>query len=66
MNQIQFTSAEIQDILQRANFSEDELQLFMLRNRELSIEECADPMHMCVRNVYRVSKKMKTKILKVI
>ena len=66
MTPIQFTNFEILNIIHDANFSKDELELFGLRNRELSYEECAEEMHMSVRNTYRVGKRMKGKILKVI
>ena len=66
VNPINFTIPEINDILSKANFSKDELKLFSLRNEERSLEECAEIMDMSVRNVSRINKKMKEKILKVL
>ena len=66
MKPIRFTSIEIQNILHDANFSKDEFELFKLRNKEFTYEECAEQMNMCTRNVYRIAKRMKSKIMKVI
>ena len=66
MTPIQFTNFEILNIIHDANFSKDELELFGLRNKELSYEECAEEMHMSVQNTYRIGKRMKQKISQVI
>jgi len=66
INPIDFTLPEINSIVSKANFSKDELKLFSLRNEEKSLEECAEVMDMSVRNVSRINKKMKDKILKVL
>lgn len=66
MKPIRFTSIEIQNILHDANFSKDEFELFKLRNKEFTYEEYAEQMNMCTRNVYRIAKRMKSKIMKVI
>ena len=49
-----------------ANFSKDEFELFKLRNKEFTYEECAEQMNMCTRNVYRIAKRMKAKVMRVI
>lgn len=61
-----FTKPEIEYIKEQANFTTQEAELFLLRNREHSLEECAELMNVSVSTIYRISKKMKKKIIKVI
>lgn len=61
-----FTKPEIDFIKSNANFTAQENELFDLRNAEHSLEECAELMNVSVTTIYRISKKMKTKILKII
>lgn len=61
-----FTKPEIEYIKEQANFTTQEAQLFLLRNKEHSLEECAEIMNVSVSTIYRISKKMKKKIIKVI
>lgn len=61
-----FTKPEIDFIKANANFTTQESELFDLRNAEHSLEECAELMNVSVTTIYRISKKMKTKILKII
>ena len=61
-----FTKPEIDHIRNQANFTAQEAELFLLRNDEHSLEECAELMNVSVSTVYRISKKMKKKIIKVI
>lgn len=63
---LEFTEPELQKIKSKANFTEEEMELFDLREEEKTLEDCAETMHMSVRNVSRVNKKMKCKILKVV
>ena len=53
-------------IIECLNNLNDEFELFKLRNKEFMYEECAEQMNMCTRNVYRIAKRMKSKIMKVI
>jgi len=61
-----FTGYEIEYILKNANFTNQERRLFLLRNNEVSLEECAEIMHVSVATIYRISSKMKKKIIKII
>lgn len=61
-----FTKKEIDYIIENSNFTKQEEQLFLLRNDEHSLENCAEMMNVSVSTVYRINKKMKKKILKVI
>lgn len=61
-----FVKSEIDYIKENANMTPKEMQLFELRNREKSLEECADYMNCSISTVYRVNKSMKKKIMKVI
>lgn len=61
-----FTKRDINYLLENCNFTKQEEQLFLLRNEEYSLESCAEMMNVSISTVYRISKKMKKKILKVI
>jgi len=61
-----FTRREIDYIIENANFTSQEKQLFLLRNEENSLENCAEIMNVSVSTIYRISKKMKKKIIKII
>lgn len=61
-----FTKRDINYLLENCNFTKQEERLFLLRNEEYSLENCAEMMNVSVSTVYRISKKMKRKILKVI
>lgn len=61
-----FTKRDINYLLENCNFTKQEEQLFLLRNDEHSLENCAETMNVSVSTVYRISKKMKKKILNVI
>ncbi len=61
-----FTSSEIEYLIHNCNFTSQEKQLFLLRNDEHSLEECAEMMNVSVSTVYRINKRMKKKIIRVI
>lgn len=61
-----FTKREINYIIEMANFTKQEKELFLLRNNEHSLEECAELMNVSVSTVKRINKKMKNKIIKII
>ena len=62
----EFIQPEIDYIKANANMTPREQELFCLRNKEISLEECADHMNCSVSTVYRVNKSMKKKIMKLI
>lgn len=61
-----FTKCEIDYIIEAANFTKQEKELFLLRNDENSLECCAEKMNVSVSTIKRINKKMKAKIIKVI
>lgn len=61
-----FTKPEIEYIKKQANFTKQETELFLLRNNEHSLEECAEMMNVSISTVKRINKKMKSKIIKII
>ena len=61
-----FTLPEINKIKFLANFTAQESELFDLRNKEHSIEECAEIMNVSVSTIKRINSKMKSKIIRVI
>lgn len=61
-----FTKPELDYIKSMANFTDREMQLFNLRNKEYSYERCAEEMQMGLTTVKNISKSMLAKIIKVI
>lgn len=61
-----FIQSEIECIKENANMTPREETLFDLRNKEHSLEECAEVMNCSVSTVYRINKSMKKKIMRVI
>lgn len=61
-----FTKYEIDKLIENCNFTSQEKQLFLLRNSEHSLENCAELMNVSVSTAKRISKKMKDKIIKVL
>jgi DNA-directed RNA polymerase specialized sigma24 family protein len=60
-----FTKDEINYILDKANFTDQQHTLFMLRNKECSYEMCAEEMNVSIATVKRIAKTMNEKIRKV-
>lgn len=60
-----FTKDEINYILDRANFTDQQRTLFFLRNQEYSYEMCAEEMNVSIATVKRIAKIMNDKIKKV-
>lgn len=62
----EFTKDEQDYIKEHANFMEEELLFFELRNKQYTYEYCAEKMDMSVSTVKKVAKKTMNKILRVI
>lgn len=60
-----FTKKELDWIIARANFTKDQEQLFSLRSKGVTLEECAEIMNVSVSTAKRISAKVNTKIIKV-
>lgn len=61
-----FTKPEQEYIKSNANFTDRESILFELRNKEHSLEFCAEAMNVGMTTIKKINKKMITKITKVI
>lgn len=61
-----FTKEEFDYIIEAANFTKQQEQLFRLRNEEYTLEWCAEKMNVSLSTVYRIKKKMERKIALVI
>lgn len=61
-----FTQPEIDYLLNMCNFSPPEREFFNLRNEYLTLEQAAERMNISPTTAYRINKKMKFKILKVL
>lgn len=64
MNLSDFTQPEIRHLLAECNFTEEQEELFLLRCKNHSLEECAEEMDISVATASRINKKVKDKILK--
>lgn len=61
-----FVKSEIEYIKDNANMTPREEELFCYRNKEYSLEQCAEMMNCSISTIYRLNKSMKKKIMKVI
>lgn len=61
-----FVNSELEHIRSEANFTNEEMILFNMRANNIPIEECAERMNLSVSTAYRLHKKIKSKIEKVI
>lgn len=61
----EFTKDEIEILRDKANFTEREWMLLCLRNKEYSLETCAEMMNYSVRTISSINKSMISKIEKV-
>lgn len=57
-----FTKPEIEYILENANFTDREAELFEWKRQEKTHEECEELMHISVSTVGRTMKKIENKI----
>lgn len=60
-----FTMPEIRYLLAECNFTKDEQELFLMRTKDVSLEDCAEKMNISVATVDRLSKKVRNKIERV-
>lgn len=61
-----FTVPEIAYLVDQCNFTDDELELFKLRTKDVPLERCAEEMNLSVSAVKRRSKKLNNKINKIL
>lgn len=60
-----FTVPELRVLVQECNFTKDEIVLFNLRARDITLEECAEIMNMSVSSIKRISQHVGWKIERV-
>lgn len=60
-----FTQPEIDHLIAMCNFNEDERTFFDLRNKYYTLERVAEDMNISTATAYRLNKRVKAKILKV-
>lgn len=60
-----FTTRELYMLRRTCNFTPDELTLFNLRSKDMSLEQCAEEMNCCVETAHRISKKVLDKVERV-
>lgn len=60
----ELTKPELDEIIENANFTEEELRIFKLLSQERSITEIAIRLSVCDRTVNRKISKIKKKISK--
>ena len=66
MNLSDFTQPEIRHLLAECNFTDEQERLFLLRCKNISLEQCAEQMNIGVATASRINKKVKDKILRVL
>lgn len=57
-----FVKPEIDYFLAECNFTEDEEKLFLLRTKDIPLEECAERMNVSLSTAKRLNKRIKCKI----
>lgn len=61
-----FVEWELEKFRQECNFTEEELEFFNYRAKNISIERIAEIMHISVGKANVLSRKMKNKMLKIL
>ena len=57
-----FTQTELDYLQVVCNFTDEENTLFLLRSKDIPLEECAERMNISVPTVKRISQRVKKKI----
>ena len=65
MNITAFTKKELDYFREICNFTKMERELFELRAKECTLEECAELLHVSLSTVKRLSQKLNKKIIRV-
>ena len=61
-----FTKPELERFRKECNLTKDERLLFELRAKDIPLEECAERMNLSVSTIYRLHKKVKNKVGKLL
>lgn len=57
-----YTLPELDFLASQCNFTDDEAELFLLRAKDKTLEDCAERLNISVSTVKRLNKRVKTKI----
>lgn len=57
-----FTQTELDYLDIVCNFTDDEQQLFWLRSKDISLEQCAEEMNRSVDSIKQISQRINAKI----
>ena len=61
-----FTRPELEHLENQCNFTKEEGELFLLRSRGISLEMCAEHLNMSTSTVKRLSKRVNSKIQRIL
>lgn len=61
-----FVEWELQKFRDECNFTEEEMDFFNLRSKNITIEEIAERLNISVSKANKLSRKVKSKIIKVL
>lgn len=61
-----FTRNEMERIIYDANFSKDEETVFRMRCKGQTLDDVAEYLNVSYKTAYRINKRVKSKIIKVI
>lgn len=61
-----FTKKEIEYLVSECNFSNDEENVFLMRCKGHTLDEIAEKMNVCYKTAYRINRRIKNKIIKVL
>lgn len=57
---------EVNYIVDNGNFTDQENEVFMLRCKGESLENIAESCHVCYKTAYRINKRIKNKIWRIL
>ena len=61
-----FTKPELDYLREQCNFVNHEVTMFEMRSKGHTIEEIADELNISVEHAYRISRKVNSKIIRVL
>ena len=61
-----FTKKEIDYLLEECNFTEQEKELFLLRSRDFTLQDCSAKMDFPMCTIKKLSQRVNKKIIKAI
>lgn len=61
-----FTRFEMENIIENANFSDDEEKLFRMRCKHVTLYQIAEELNVSYKTAYRINKRVKNKIIRIL